>query len=472
MRTRLQPPALPWLWVGLGVVGILLVALGHVVDSHGLLERPETWRRMVFTVPGHLVVLWSWWQLGPLWRRPGLTAAVWSAAMIAVPPLHSRDAYSYAAQGWLRARALDPYEVVSGDAGEAGLLVGVHWWDTTSVYPPLSIESFRLISWLFDGHLFWTPIGMRLPNVVAIVVLVWALRRLAERVGVSGRVVVWAGVLNPVVLIQWVGGVHNDAVMLAALSLTFLLAGLTGWRGWQGMLLGGAGIGVAMAVKQSAAVAGVGLVALAWAAAQPELPEGKRTWWALGRRTAGAGAMAVASFLALSFATGLGLGWNNPTAGNPLMATSNAPLSWAASFVRYQELAPEGVVISALTATSALLVVAGIVWLVVRYGPRPPERVGHPWALVIGVLTAYALLGPGLQPWYATWILPFVALARPSRPWAHGFVLATAMAGLIPALQDVIPPYFAMGILLVPGWFLWRWLRRRDVRVLPTQTVV
>lgn len=182
--------------------------------------------------------------------------------------------------------------------------------------------------------------------------------------------------------------------------------------------------------------------------------------------------MAVLGFLAVSFATGLGLGWNNPTAGNPLMATSNAPLSWVASFLRFRRLAPQDDAITILTVASSLLVVAGIVWLVVRYGPRPGVRVGHPWALVIGVLSAYAVLGPGLQPWYATWVLPFVALARPSRPWAHGFVVATALAAVIPALQDVIPPYFAMAVLLVPGWFLWRWLRRRDVAVLPAQTVV
>lgn len=472
MRTRLQPPALPWLWVGLGVVGILLVALGPIIDSNGLLEHPGAWWRMGLTVPGHLLVLWSWWQLGPLWRRPGVTAAIWSAAMIAVPPLHSRDAFSYAAQGWLRTRGRSPYDVVSGDAGDPGLLVGVHWWDTTSVYPPLSIESFRLVSWLFDGHLFWTPVGMRLPNVVAIVVLIWALRRLADRIGVRGGVVVWAGVLNPVVLVQWVGGVHNDAVMIAALAVAFLLAGSSRWRGWQGMLLGGAGIGLAMAIKQSAAVAGVGLVALAWAAAQQRLPAARRTWWALLSRTASAGAMAVLTFVAISFATGLGLGWNNATAGNPLMASSNAPLSWLASFLRYRELAPENTVITGLTVVSAVLVVAGVVWAVVRYGPRPPEHVGHPWALVIGVLTAYAVLGPGLQPWYATWIIPFVALARPSRPWAHGFVVATVLASVIPALQDVVPPYVAMGILLVPGWFLWRWLRARDTAVLPPQTVV
>lgn len=453
----------------LGAVGILMVALAIVLDAPGMLERQGNWWRVLITFAGHVLLLVAWWQLGPLWRRPRLTAAIWSAVMVAMPPLHSRDAYSYAAQGHLLREGLDPYLVPSGEAGYAGLLVGTHWFETTSVYPPLSLKIFEFVSWLFQGHLYWTPIGMRLPNLVALLVLAWALTRLARHVGVAEGVALWAGVLNPVVLIQWVGGIHNDAIMVAALSLAFLASFNTAWRGWAGMLAGGAGIGLAMSIKQSAAVAGVGMVALAWAASSPTLAEHRRTWGALITRAAGAGASAVAVFAATTLLTGLGLGWNNPTAGNPLMATSNAPISWVASFLRFHEIADPDLVVEVFTTFCSVLIVAAVVWLVVRYGPRPGRRGGHPWVVIVGSLGAFAVLGPALQPWYFTWLLPFIVLLHPSHRSGRLFVVLTVVTALLAPLQDALPPYVAMALLVLPARRLWRRLSALKVPVFSDQ---
>lgn len=246
-----------WFQVLLGVVGLGLISASAVLDMHGLLERGGSWWRPLLSVPGHLLLLLAWWRLGPRVARPLLVLVVWVAAIVAVPPLHSRDAYSYAAQGWLMANRFDPYLVFSGSAEQSGLLVGVHWFRTTSVYPPLSLEIFGWVARLFDSDLYWTPIGMRVPNLLAIAVLVWVLPKLAAKVGVSRAAVLWAGLLNPVVIVQWVGGIHNDAVMVAVIALAFWVAYCTNWRGYFGMLAGGALIGVAMAVKQSAALAGL-----------------------------------------------------------------------------------------------------------------------------------------------------------------------------------------------------------------------
>ena len=232
------------------------------------------------------------------------------------------------------------------------------------------------------------------------------------------------------------------------------------------MVAGGAVIGMAMSIKQSAAVAGVGVVALAWAASQPVIPPRSRTWWALVARAAAGGSAAVGVFALISVATGLGLGWRNPTAGSPLQATSNAPISWVASFARFHELMPDGRIISILTTLASLLVVAGIAWLVWRLGPRPPGSVGSPWLLACGVLLAFAVLGPALQPWYLTWVLPFVALARPALRLQHVFLLVTVVCVLLAPLQDVMAPYMAMGVLALPMWLLWRRLRRDDVAVM------
>ncbi len=463
----------PWVWPLAGALGLFLVVAAATIDRHGLLEVGSSPWRVVLSVPGTCLVLLAWWRLGPSWRHPRLVLALWSLVLLFSPPLHSRDSYSYAAQGWLMSRGLDPYSVASGDAAQSGLLVGIHWFRTTSVYPPLSLEIFGVVSRMFGGDLYWTAVGMRLPNLLAIIVLAWCLPKLADRASVSRRLVLWAGLLNPVMLVQWVGGIHNDAIMVAILAVAFLVAHDVRARGWWAMVAGGAMIGLAMSIKQSAAVAGVSMVALAWAASQPVLDEKSRTWWALALRAAAGGAAAVGAFGLLSWVTGLGLGWRNPSAGSPLQATSNAPISWVASFARFHELISDGRIISGLTLFTALLIVAGIVRLVLEVGPRPPDSVGEPWLLACGVLLAFAVLGPALQPWYLTWVLPFVVLARPSVRLQRFFLVVAFVCALLAPLQDVMAPYWAMGVLVLPVWALWRWLQRRDVTFLiPAETVV
>lgn len=462
-----------WLWTAVGVFAIIVVSLATALDMNGLLERGASWWRPLVTIPAHCLLLVAWWQLGPSWRRPLTTLGLWCATLLLAPPLHSRDAFSYAAQGWLINNGQDPYVVASGQAGDAGLLVGVHWYETTSVYPPLSLEIFRFISWLFDGHVWWSVIGMRLPNLVALAVLAWCLPRLARRVGVSRTTALWAGLLNPLVVVQWIGGIHNDAIMVALVALACLVAQDPAWRGYRGMLAGGLGIGAAMLVKQSGAVAGVAVVALAWAAAVPHLAERRRTWWALLRRAAAAGGAAVGAFLAFSFLSGWGLGWRNPSAGSPLEATSNSPVSWVASFIRFRELLPDETVTTVLTGLTSALIVAAVVLLVVRYGPHPPDEVGRPWVIAVGSLLAFAVLGPATQPWYLTWAVPFVALATPRLRSQHLWLVAVCAASVIPALQDLTAPYFSMVMLAVPCWLLWRRLVAARVPVLPSpQTTV
>ena len=51
------------------------------------------------------------------WATAMLVLSAWVLALLFVPPLHSRDAFSYAAQGYLMTHGLDPYTVASGAVG-------------------------------------------------------------------------------------------------------------------------------------------------------------------------------------------------------------------------------------------------------------------------------------------------------------------------------------------------------------------
>ena len=191
-------------------------------------------------------------------------------------------------------------------------------------------------------------------------------KRLAPRVGIPVNTALWAGIATPLLVLQWVGGLHNDAVLVAVIALAVLVATR---GGWSGLLLGGALIGLSMAVKQSGAAAGLGVVALAWAASPG------RDWWRLAVRAAAAGAVAVAVFVGVSWGSGLGFGWNNPTAGSPLAVMSDSPLSWISQALKL--LGQEASLVSAtrmLTLVAALAVLAAWVWLVARFGPRRSEE--------------------------------------------------------------------------------------------------
>lgn len=461
-------PVHPWWWITAGLMAVLVLVGAQFADAPGLLERGDSWWRPFVSLPALSVLLVAWWQLGPHWRRPLLTAAVWAAPMVFALPMYSRDAYAYAAQGWLVAGGLDPYATPLGEAGLPGLLVGVHWHKTTAVYPALSLELFGALSRLTGSDLYWTTVAMRIPSLLALAALAWALPRLARRFDIDPGLALWAGLLNPIMLFQWVGGVHNDAVMVALALLAVLAATDLGWRGWRGLVVAGLLLGLAMGIKQSAALFGLGVVAVAWAVRYREWgarPGGRSVaagWWRLAATAAVPGGITVAVFVASSLR--FGFGWGAPTAGNPVEAVSNAPLSWLAAALRYGM--PEDTANSAVTVLSSALIVAAVAAIWVRWGPRGDD-VGRPWVFTLAVLGAFCVLAPALQPWYLTWFLPLYVFWRTGPGWHRAWLVLVVAFTLLPALQTMMPPFLAMPVLALPLAALWLSLHRRRVSPLP-----
>lgn len=445
-ETRTQRPTA---WVLAGLLATSWLVAAQWMDAPGLLEARASWWRVAIQLPAHLLLLLAWWRLGPRMRRPLLVAALWSIPLLVSLPMHSRDAYSYAAQGWHMAHGVNPYEVPSGEAGLPGLLVGMHWFHTTSVYPPVALWIFEACARLADFHPFWTIVVLRVPNILAMGVLAWALARIADRLGMDRGGVWWMGVANPILLVQWIAGVHNDAVMVAGIAVALCCVLRTGWLP---LVFGGMALGTAMGVKQSAALAGLGLVAVAWEARRRA---GARGWGPLALTAVVPGVVTVGTFACWTALSGLGIGWNNHTAGSPIGASSNAPWSWVASFGRYHELAEESVVNGTLNlvATVCILLVVAVLWW--RFGPKGHDG-GRPWLFLVLSLLTFGFVGPALQPWYLTWVVPFAVFTRLGGcwRWAWGALLFAFVA--LPPLQDTMPPYVAMGVVLIPiiaaGW--------------------
>jgi len=469
-------PRAPWWWTVAGLVAILSLVGTQFVDAPGLLERGDSWWRAAVSLPALAVLLLAWWQIGPRFRRQWIPSAVWSAPMLMALPMYSRDAYAYAAQGWMVARGVDPYTTALGDAGQPGLLVGVHWFETTAVYPALSLELFGALAQLTGSHPYWTTVALRLPNLLALLLLGLVLRRLARRFALDEGLVIWAGLTNPIMLIQWVGGVHNDALMVALGVAALLAATDLGWRGWRGLLVAGVLLGLAMGIKQSAALYGLGVVAVAWAVrfrswgAAPAVAgsdahpaRGSAAgWWRLALTAVVPGVVTIAVFALTSLR--FGFGWRSPTAGNPVGAMSNAPLSWVAEGLRYP--LTDDAANSIVTAVSTLLILAAVAVAWVKLGPRGDDP-RDPWAFAMAVLAAFCVLGPALQPWYLTWLLPLYVFWRTGARWHRAWLVVVVGFTLLPALQTMMPPLIAMPLVAVPLGLLWRWMARAAVSPLP-----
>ena len=450
-RSRITDPAGGWGWVGFGFFASAVL----VVYAWATPQPAVTITDYLFASPALLScagLLFAWWRIGPRFPHPVVATVLWALPLLACPLLFSFDVNAYLTQGWMVLGGHDPYVMTLGEPQLPGIVVGADWVNTTSVYPAGSLLIFAAVFWASGGLPWLGFLLFRVLHLACLLVVAWVVKCLAPRVGVPVNTALWAGVATPLLVFQWIGGLHNDAVLVALIALAVLVAQRGGWTG---LLLGGALIGLSLTVKQSGAAAGLGIVALAWAATPG------RDWWQLAGRAAAAGVAAVAVFAGVSLGSGLGFGWGNSTAGNPLAVMSDSPLSWIIQAMRF--LGYEALLIPtmrALTLLAGLTVLAAWAWLVVRHGPRPGEP-GHPWVVLLGGLLAFALLGPALQPWYFTWVAPFVALALPGPRWQRiwlGTTVAIVMAASIG---------FSLGLplLALMAWLLWRWFDAKDLDV-------
>ena len=140
--------------------------------------------------------------------------------------MFSRDTYSYLAQGALLRDGFDPY-VVGPIDNPNSLLDNVSpiWTTTTAPYGPAFILVAKFVTMLVGDHVIAGTMVLRLCMLPGLVLLIWAAPRVARHVGANGAAALWICVLNPLVIIHLMGGVHNEmlmvGLMVAGIALTF-----------------------------------------------------------------------------------------------------------------------------------------------------------------------------------------------------------------------------------------------------------
>ena len=450
-----------------GTMGAMAITVGsftpaflptdsHVLDVLGMPWMASLPWRIVATalvLVGVALLLEAWLRLRPRSGSAPLPAviwALWSLPLLVAPPLFSRDAYSYAAQGHMVEMSWDPYSV--GPFFSPGSFmdqVDPMWLFTPAPYGPLALQAQHLVVTATGGHAFLAAIGMRVWGLLAVAIIAYALPRLAENVGVSRNHAIWLGVLNPLVILHLVGGAHNDAIMIALSCLALLLAS-QGRLGWAVVA-----VAAAAGFKQTGVLTLIGVAGLALQFRHP-LGTSQRVYLATVARS---GVAAFVVFAGLTQLSGLGWGWV-PNLSVPVSLRSMlSPPTFVGSVLEGVLTVfglPEqwrSIPLHAMQGLGVLVAVAAIVYLTWRYGRTKPM------VAVTGAYIALCLGSPVIHPWYTLWGLVLLGATR-ARPrvvtvavWVTIFLLgysamdAAVSSGLL-----------AMGLTAV-AIVAWRWRR-------------
>jgi alpha-1,6-mannosyltransferase len=416
----LRDTPLPVRTIALGLLGTVLIAAAGigaaaVLEPDPLLNgTPFSWLRyghgkqmataVVFV--GLALLIWSWIRLGRDVRsgqvdRRGMRIAIgaWVLPMLFTPPLFSRDMFSYLGQGDLALHGFDPYQFgVSVLNDHLSANVDPTWQNTPTPYGPLFVLLAKSVVLVTGQDTIVGVVAMRLTMCVGLVLLCWALPRLATRLGGSPTVALWLGAANPFVLTYLVGGGHNDLLMVGLLTSGTVLV-LDG-RHRKGFAV----VTLAFAVKATAAVMLPFLVWI-WAARLSGTASRRFT-----RAVSAALAVVLPVFGICTLAAGVNLGWL------PALGSSSVVIEWLSLPTAVGQLAHLAASpfttldqqdFLSVTRTVGWLVLIALVarqWWLARDGdPATTIRRAAVALLVV------ALFSPATLPWYFSWALVVAA---------------------------------------------------------------
>lgn len=458
--------------VRLGLAGTFLLALGSLTPAYLPQSSPfwptfralglDNWGVRAF---GTALVLVGVGCLIVAWMRLRRTVYVdikhwavlawWSLPLLLAPPIFSHDAYSYAAHGWLMHNGLNPYlnspSVLPGPFADQAAWV---WRYTPSPYGPLALQISAWLVELAGLNPYFSAVLMRLPALVGVGLIAHFLPRVGRLLGVSPRGVAWFATINPLLVIDFVGGAHNDALMMGLLVWALYLA----HRGW--FWPAAVAVGVAMSVKQPALLAAypIAIIGSGWAS------------WRVGDvlrflpRLAASFAIVLGVFAAITLATGLGFGWLNAVSV-PGMVVTMAPFSLLGWLLQQGAdalgLDPTGrAFIGGSQAVGTALAAISLVYLACKYSRTQPVRF-----LSWGYL-AVAVFGPAMHTWYLLWGGLLLPLTRPSPRLWRGAAIVTGVtlvygAGNLAWRNDAVALAFA-AVAAAGVWLAVRAQRRRQ----------
>lgn len=353
-------------------------------------------------------------------RRLATMFMLWALPVMIAPPLFSADVYSYQAQGEMVSHGINPYAYGPVVLGAYPDLTNVpsQWASTPTPSGPLFLGVDGLLTELSGHAVVPTLLLLRLLELLGVLLLAVCVPVLARSFRRDPALAFAMVLLNPLTLLQLLGGAHNDALMIGLLVAGITMARRN--RPWAGVLL----CALAGAVKAPALL---GVLYIGWEHAGLGATPRER-----GRSMAKAGGIAAVVLGALTWVTGLGWGWitNLATPGRERALVT--PTTMVASTVTHLA----GAVGIQASMTPILLVVRlvgfGAALLLARSLLLRSATLGPVHALALTLL-AFVLLGPLVQPWYLAWGL--LVLAPISAGWLRSAVVGLSVAATFVGLS-------------------------------------
>ncbi len=343
------------------------------------------------------------------------TGAAWGAPLLLSFPMFSRDVYSYFAQGLLLVEGKDPYTSgVVAIPGWFGTGADPLWGESPAPYGPLFLVLERGVAAFVPSDPLLGAYVFRLIAVLGLLLIAWATPKLAYLNGISRSKALWLVVLNPLVFMHFIVGVHNDALMVGIIAVAVVVA-LRGSPAWAVAL-----------VALGASVKPIGLLAvpflgLIWAGRRASFWPRVRVWViSLG--------ITILVFVGLSLISRTGLGWLDALATPGKVRTwLSPPTALGMIFGAIGDtvgITSVDTMVVVFRTIGQLVAVLFIAWLLLKPEGRSPTR-----ALGLAFM-AVVLLGPVVQPWYLLWGLPMLVAAGLRRNEFRAVVLGTALLAL------------------------------------------
>ena len=342
-----------------------------------------------------------------------LSLVAWLLPLLAAPPLFSRDVYSYFMQGRMQLAGYNPYESgVSVIPGWFQSGVDPLWGDAPTPYGPVFLLVEKGVAAISQGSSLHASYLFRLISIIGVVFICLSIPYLAKAHGVNPISAAWIGVMNPLVLMHFVAGSHNDALMVGLVCLAMMIA----LRGH--FVVGVIFATMALGIKPVAIVL---LPFLALMAAGSGASFKRRAKYG-----AIAGLIAISTLFITSALVGTGpFGWIGS------LSTPGTVKSWLSPttaigmlfggvlrLLGFGNLIDTSVGITRLIGTILLAIV--LVMLILRPAGRSATR-GVALSFV-----ALVVLGPVVQPWYLLWSIPLLAVTGLSHNQIRIMVLAIA----------------------------------------------
>jgi hypothetical protein len=446
--------------ISVGAIGVGWLPLSTVVHSWPLSDvlrdtSPGLVLSRLMIFAGVAILLQTWLVVGydllagHRWQTPRIVALVglWSLPLLIAPPLFSRDVYSYFGQGRLLLEGYDPYasgvSVLEGWFADGADPL---WGDTPTPYGPFFLLLAKGVANFSGDMAFLGAIMFRLIAVAGLGLMAWAVPRLAEQHGINPAKATWLAVANPLVIMHFVAGAHNDALMTGLILAAFVIAA---YGPLQAAAAAGV-IGLAASVKPIAFLA-LPFVGLMMAGTHGSF--GRRVVAWIWSTAAAAAAFGITALLA-----GTGMGWISSLSAPGEVKTWLSPptalgmiVGGAMKALGMAESDAGAVAFFRALGLAASLVI--VTYLCLRPQGRSAVRGA---ALAFG---AVVVLGPVIQPWYLLWVLPLFAatgLSESQLRWTilltaafavHGMAESSATSDTLLELTDLVAIAFALGIV-------------------------